>query len=113
MRAFYFIETAWKASPPEAGVTFARWYLLADGKRSLLGEAFGPEAYQEALGTCNADLRERGVDASRWSKAVYEERMTARSRSFEIKRYEGGTEIEETLPLFGSEGERRDDEARV
>jgi hypothetical protein len=106
MRAFYFIETAWKANPePVAGVTFARWYLLADGKRTLLGEAFGPEAYQEALGTCNADLRERGVDASRWSKAVYDERMTARSRSFEIKRYDS----QETLPLFEEQG-RRDDE---
>lgn len=92
MRGFYFIETEWNSTPPGAGVIFARWYLLSGGKKSLLGEAFGPEAYQEALGVCNEELRLRSTDFRRWTKVIDRERMTALSRSFELEPYEGGTD---------------------
>ena len=90
MRAFYYIETEWRSSPPDVGVTFARWYLLADGKQTFLGEALGPEAYQEAIGTCNELLRERGVDPTQWSRATYPQRMTVLSASFDIGAREHG-----------------------
>jgi hypothetical protein len=111
MIASYFIETEWNTTPPEAGVTVARWFFMTGEKKTLIGEAFGPEAYQEALGECNEELRMRSVDFRKWTKVIDSERMTARSRPFEVEPYERRKEEDgqKTLPFDALQRESGDD----